>query len=773
MILSSLTGSSFRERGDDGSSFNNFSSRRRSPSRSKSSSSIPVRIFIKKDKIEAKTDKTRHEIGKSMEKSERPKLKGDPEHPDWIQLRRIDLTAHKVDWRPRYRSRVEIRGLRSCGFSLNNGTCMNCTYGDGKPVTCCECESPLNGGFCLICASRAGNSSACDPNLNSYNDSPNFSDYTPQPQYQTYYCELCENNAHYCYNCPPQSPFVYNQDPCFNQNFDNNFPQTSPSLPQQYLCCENCGGPLESFQCQSMNKNFYNSNSSGFDQLQPPQYPVIHNPPQETSVEILQAKEDLMKSIQTFLKKFNQDIQELLHKLLKDVQIISEELSEFINCPSWNRPTFYDDDDEEYTIQFREYLENLSKAITHDLPTEEPEYSLSMGDKHLGTIPETESNEVIKSSVENLVPIPSESEVTSDNESECDVPVNDESSPIFMTFSNPLFDSNDDFTFSDEESLSDEDVPMENFKIYSNHLFDNEEIISTKIDPHYFNVESNVIESLLNRDTWIDSSPKFDYLLKEFSGELAHINPISPRIEEADFDLEEEICLVKNLSYDNSSPRPPEELNAEIVDTILEFLSPSPIPVEDTDSLMEEIDLFLASDKLMPPSIKNDDYDSEGDIHFLEELLSNDSPPLPKNESSNLDYFNDPSSPRPPLEPLDVEICIDFDPDTDLDFTPYHDSLRSRNKIFNPGIFLEVQSERLLSRDGFSISFIRDPLYLVFDTLLLFSFKNEDKVFKPGILSYLLVRIFIKKDKIEAKTDKTEHEIGKSIDKSERPKPKA
>ncbi|GJR26886.1 hypothetical protein Tco_1103118 [Tanacetum coccineum] len=196
-------------------------------------------------------------------------------------------------------------------------------------------------------------------------------------------------------------------------------------------------------------------------------------------------------------------------------------------------------------------------AITH----EEPEYSLSMGDKHLDTIPETELD------VENLVPIPSESEVTSDNESECDVPVNDESSPTFMTFLNPLFDSNNDFTSRDDKSLSNEDVPKENFKIYSNSPF-YEEIISTKIDQHYFNAESNLIESLLNRDTLINSSPKFDYILEEFSGELAHINPIPPGIEEADFDLEEEIRLVENLS-----PRPPKELNLKLVNTILETLS--------------------------------------------------------------------------------------------------------------------------------------------------------------------------------------------------------
>ncbi|GKA22448.1 ribonuclease H-like domain-containing protein [Tanacetum coccineum] len=243
---------------------------------------------------------------------------------------------------------------------------------------------------------------------------------------------------------------------------------------------------------------------------------------------------------------------------------------EYINCPSWNRPLFYfDDDDDEYTVIWRR-----PKAIRPDELSEESEDSLIMKDEHLDTIPEKESDEVIKSSVEDLVPIPSESEDFSDNESECDVPVNDETFPTFTTFSNPLFDSNDDFTSSDDESLSDEDVPMEIFKIYSNHLFDDEEIISPKIDPHSFNAESNLIESLLNRNTLIDSSPKFDFFFEEFSGELAHIDPIPPGIEKADIDLEEEIRLVENLLYDNSSPRPSEELNLEIADTILESLSP-------------------------------------------------------------------------------------------------------------------------------------------------------------------------------------------------------
>nr|GEV77554.1 hypothetical protein [Tanacetum cinerariifolium] len=262
-----------------------------------------------------------------------------------------------------------------------------------------------------------------------------------------------------------------------------------------------------------------------------------------------------------------------------------------------------------------------------------------MEDEHFNTIPDTESDEENESSVKDLNLTPSESNDLSDNESECDVPVCDD----FMTFSNPLFDSYDDSTSSDDESFSDEDVPKENFKIYSNPLF-YEKIISTKIDPHHFNAESDLIESLLNRDTWIVSSPKFDSLLEEFSGELAHINLISPEIDEADFDPEEEIRLVEKLFYDNSSPRPSEELNFENSDAI---------------------DIFLALDDSIPPGIENDDYDSEADI--LEDLLNNDSLSLPENKSFHFDRYYDPSSPRPPVKtPDDDGTYFDAEPDTGI-----------------------------------------------------------------------------------------------------------
>ncbi|GJR93327.1 hypothetical protein Tco_0265501 [Tanacetum coccineum] len=110
----------------------------------------------------------------------------------------------------------------------------------------------------------------------------------------------------------------------------------------------------------------------------------------------------------------------------------------------------------------------------------------------------------MKSSVEDLVPIPNESEDTSDNNSECDLPFCDDSPPLdvlggnFVIFSNPLFNVNDDFTSSDDESFLEEDVLEENFKTYSNPLFEiDEEYISSDINPLY----NEVLEDIENKDS--------------------------------------------------------------------------------------------------------------------------------------------------------------------------------------------------------------------------------------------------------------------------------
>nr|GEZ76982.1 hypothetical protein [Tanacetum cinerariifolium] len=109
-------------------------------------------------------------------------------------------------------------------------------------------------------------------------------------------------------------------------------------------------------------------------------------------------------------------------------------------------------------------------------------------------------------------------------------------------------------------------------------------------------------------------------------------NPLFDLDEEiifTDYDPEEDIHFVERLLYDNSSPRPSEEFNSKNSDAIIESFYPSPIPVEDSDPFMEDIDLFLASDESLTPCIDNDYSDSEGDNIFLERLLHDDPIPLP------------------------------------------------------------------------------------------------------------------------------------------------
>nr|GEX44635.1 hypothetical protein [Tanacetum cinerariifolium] len=240
-----------------------------------------------------------------------------------------------------------------------------------------------------------------------------------------------------------------------------------------------------------------------------------------------------------------------------------------------------------------------------------------MGDEHLNTIPATKLNKFIKSCVENLVPNPSESE----GENECDVPAG------FTTFSNVLFNAEYDFDSGDDQSFSDEDFPK---KIYLNPLFD-EEIIPVKIDQHPFNVESDLIESMPNHDSSITISSKIDSLFDEFADELTLLKSIPPGIDKTDCYPEEDIHLVKRLLYDNSSPRPPEEI------------------VSDNSNADIEFSLHLLS------SIRiDDDYDSGRDILILEELLDNYSLSLPANESY---HFDIPLPYRPPAKPPDEEVA--------------------------------------------------------------------------------------------------------------------
>nr|GFB89135.1 hypothetical protein [Tanacetum cinerariifolium] len=282
---------------------------------------------------------------------------------------------------------------------------------------------------------------------------------------------------------------------------------------------------------------------------------------------------------------------QIIQKKLEEKQIEEEQAAKAQNR---KLSVFYDDDDD------KEESNSLKDNIISELPPcsavtpSEPIDSLSMGDEHLDTIPAMESNEFIKSCVENLVPNPNESE----GENGCDVP------SCFTTFSNILFDDEYEFNSVDDQSLHNEDF-LE--KIFSNQLFE-EEIISIKKYQHHFNAESDLVESMLNRNSSIiSSSSKIDSLLDEFAGELTLLKSILPGFDKTDCHPENEIRLSQRLLYDNSSPRPAKEFNFKNSNADIESFSPSPILNEDSDFFMEEIDLFLTLDDPMPPSIEDDE----------------------------------------------------------------------------------------------------------------------------------------------------------------------
>nr|GEU29363.1 hypothetical protein [Tanacetum cinerariifolium] len=430
-------------------------------------------------------------------------------------------------------------------------------------------------------------------------------------------CESCGNGAHYGYNYPPKVSIISNPEPCHNQNI-NEFPQTLPSFhPKCYSRDENSFAYDSSPNFVDDSLNVFNppsqpstysyeffGNDAPYGHDCPPQVPFIYN----------------TKPCYNQDFNFPQNFQSFQQSWLQQQQDHVVNIDSYSPEPSQCRkiPIYYDDDDEEESSTPLRYIiifEHPSCiAITPVLSTEEPKDSLIMGDEHLDTIPKKESDEFIKSSVKNLVLNPSESEDLSNIRSECDVLVCDD----FMTFYNLVFDVDDYFSSRDDKSFSDEDVSKE---IYSNPLFD-EEIISIKIDPHHFNAESDLIKSLLIQDSLIISSSNIDSLLDEFAGELIFLKSIPPGIDEVDCDHEEEIRLINKLLYDNSSPRPLKEFNSENSDVVIESFSPSPILVEDSDSLIEEIDLSLTLDDSMPPGIENDDYEYKGISFSLKDCLA-------------------------------------------------------------------------------------------------------------------------------------------------------
>nr|GEV15060.1 hypothetical protein [Tanacetum cinerariifolium] len=527
---------------------------------------------------------------------------------------------------------------------------------------CSSCEALYTTDYC--CSNRClVDKIICD--LNKAPDSPYLHTFSSN-QRHCFQCKDVLGDGEFCQRCTcMRCGSGLSKGLCLicgnNQNSLNDSPSISENSSRSpphinHHCCYECGDPLDGIfckQCTCMSCR----KGAHYGYNCPPKFPVITNPKPCKNQTIDELPQTLLNFHPTcysgdetsFTCDSTPNIVDDSPNVFNPPPQPPKYSYEFCgndayygpDCPP-QIPICYDDD-EDYTI-----------AIT----SKEPDNSLSMRDEHLDTISATKSDEFIKSSVENLVLKPSKFE----GEHKYDVHACDD----FTTFSNILFDADDDFSSSDDESFSDEDISK---KIYSNPLFD-EEIISMKIDPHHFNAESDLIESLLNHDSSIiSSSSKIDSLLDEFAGELILLKSIPPRINETDCDPEEEIRLIK----------------------------------KSFDSLMEEIDLSFTPNDPMPSSIEEDDYESRRDILILKELLSNDSLSLPENESF---HFDIPSSSHPPAKPpdgnsriLNVKVMgtllswmFHFSISIPLDKLRYSWILKTHAKGFCPPVFISSAS---------------------------------------------------------------------------------
>nr|GFA28147.1 reverse transcriptase domain-containing protein [Tanacetum cinerariifolium] len=299
----------------------------------------------------------------------------------------------------------------------------------------------------------------------------------------------------------------------------------------------------------------------------------------------------------------------------------------------------------------------------------DPEHSFSMGYEHFSTTLVTK--EVAESSTKNLVPIPHECKVTSDNGSESIEPIKDDFL-VFTTFSNPLFN--------------------------------NDEINSDELESH---VESNSVKSTSNHDT-----VKFDNL-DEFFGPFipSHIAE-EERIRREHDDY---INRIEMLFIINPHLHPPVNANTNV-----ESIPSLPILIQYNDSQQEEIDIVTSTDDVLPLVVENND--SDGEVDAVNDLrvdnsISNSEHEFSESEESD---FDNPSVLLPPPEPPDEELYFKIDFGDEI--------LVVRNTIVEFE-FIDVKVKFDVSNDE-NDDYSNFMFAKVFSLL---SIESEDTIFDPGI----------------------------------------
>nr|GEW63707.1 hypothetical protein [Tanacetum cinerariifolium] len=446
-------------------------------------------------------------------------------------------------------------------------------------------------------------------------------------------------------------------DPAFDVDFQS---QISDEVFQANHSDQN----EESFENPSNDIAVSNPNQ---EKEEPPQDSDIHQLIEECSTEVSEEQKQSMKDTMLELVKICQGKKFLcIHDNVDDL-IESALNSKFLLINSNSQRL-----EKEQQVVYKNSisLNNTSQissihAIAPILSTKEPEHLLSMGYEHLSITPETESDEVTESNAENLLPIPSECEVTSEDKRDCDVPVStfdvcDDHSDIF-------FDSkiDDDISVYDDDFEDIEYVEASLPEIVSG--VEEENVVQYDVEEEEVDLEDiSQIQDVVLREKLLslirlisnieslNENPTLDCVLNSFESNNSLLDNFSPEFETF-CDYTEETRSGNITQADNSlleydsfcfEIEPDQEMLINLVKNDISDDSSN-------DPLLEEADLFFASDNSIPPVIENAADDSEGDVRFLEELLIDDS--ILYHESSDSNFEDNPSIPRPPPEQPDAE----------------------------------------------------------------------------------------------------------------------
>nr|GEZ23065.1 reverse transcriptase domain-containing protein [Tanacetum cinerariifolium] len=431
--------------------------------------------------------------------------------------------------------------------------------------------------------------------------------------------------------------------------------------------------------------------------------PVIHQPPQELRIpEMEDLKQQYLDELQCLsnleyrdeikIAELKENFNGMSIEIQKKEKLLQEAQWAYLSTHRSKRLiSFYfdDDDDEDYT-----------SAIIPDEPvfsTEEPNNSLSMGDEHLDTIPVTKSDEFIKSGVENLIPILSESEGIPEHM--CDVPSHDNSPPLDVSKYQieDFSESNKDFSSIDDDSFSIDDIDY---------------VEASPSDPEL--VSSKVMEIVIPEVGGIDDDILLTINHDDLREKLRNVNLLISKIEALNANPTPSFDCNTNGS---TTARPDISLpkyEAFYDDHVKEISSGSPITSSDIS--LSEYDSFIFDLSISLFPLTNRSYSYE----FTDELI-------PFISAPEYDCFR--LTVEPNSRDFTMDVVENISPTKEpqvLTILPTHPTLQLNMKF-------QHSSESLFAY----VVWIFLP-FLVYSVVpcYLLSLRNEDIIFDPGICKY-------------------------------------